>query len=67
MFIQIDEKIECSKCGSKSYESFSDTASTGLRCLKCGHEERKPHRHLASSSGGTVSWSKSSSDKPRRF
>ncbi len=44
MYIQIDEQIKCSKCGSLNHyetvmkKSFSGT-ETLLRCLTCGHEK----------------------------
>lgn len=62
MFIQIEQKIECSKCGSRSYETFQTTTETGTRCLRCGHEKRDLHPHLRHESGGAVSWSKSTND-----
>ena len=41
MHITIDEKIECSKCGSRSYETFQQGSVRGTRCLRCGHEKRE--------------------------
>lgn len=57
MFITLEQKIECSNCGSQSYETFQTATETGTRCLKCGHEQRALHKHLQSASGETVSWS----------
>ena len=62
MFIQLEQKIECSKCGSRRYETFQTATETGTRCLDCGHEQRGLHKHLQQESGGTVSWSGSKND-----
>lgn len=60
MFIQIEQKVKCSKCGSQSFENFSDVTHQGLRCLHCGHEKRELRPHLKHmESDGTASWQKS--------
>lgn len=62
MFIELKQTVECSECGSRTYETFQTATETGTRCLKCGHEQRALHKHLQAESGGTVSWSDSQSD-----
>jgi len=58
MFIQIKQKVECSRCGSTSYESFADACYQGLRCKDCGHEKKELHPHLKeTSSDGTYTHS----------
>lgn len=66
MYIEIKQKIECSKCGSPSWERFFDQTYTGLRCLRCGHEKKELQPHLKhTESSGSVTWS--SSDQAIKF
>jgi translation initiation factor 2 beta subunit (eIF-2beta)/eIF-5 len=60
MFIQLKQKVECSKCGSTNHESFMDARYQGLRCRDCGHEQKDLHPYLKAQSGGSVYASASS-------
>ncbi len=56
MFIEVTQKLKCSKCGSRLFENFHDSQYRGVRCLECGHESKQRHPHLQESSGGSASW-----------
>lgn len=68
MYITIEQNLECSECGAVNHiEHFSTATHRGIRCLKCGHEQKTMHPHLQETqSGGTASWSQNSKT-PTKF
>lgn len=67
MFIEIKRTYECSKCGGNAVENLSDERYRGIRCKRCGHEQKDLHPHIkATSSDGTTSWG-SSPDTVHKF
>lgn len=43
MFVFIDNRLECSKCKSKSFERVEYGNDCFVRCRECGHEgEHRP-------------------------
>ena len=59
MFINLNQRIECSKCGSSNYETFRDSTHSGTRCKSCGHENKKLHEHLMGDLAHGGSWTSS--------
>lgn len=62
----LNQRTECSKCGSQHSESFSDAMYAGVRCKSCGHESKELHQHLRPQTEGfSYGWSQSTA--PRKF
>jgi len=67
MYINLKQKVECSKCGSENYENFSDDMYRGIRCKWCGHESKELHEHLRPQPTEGTSYRWISSNNPRKF
>jgi len=66
MFIK-DNQLQCSKCGSRRYETFSSETESGIRCLNCGREvvtKKKTAWHLdVHDDHESISWHKSNDSR----